>query len=85
MDSRRARHHHAAKGGNPMSETLSRDLLDRTASELVDALAGREVGALELSDAAIARIETSTGPARPPRPRTRPWRAASAARCSACR
>jgi len=41
-----------------MSETLSRDLLDRTASELVDALAGREVGALELTDAAIARIES---------------------------
>jgi amidase len=41
-----------------MSETLSRDLLDRTASELVEALAAREVGALELADAAIARIET---------------------------
>lgn len=40
-----------------MSETLSRDLLDLTATELVEALAGRKVGALELTDAAIARIE----------------------------
>jgi amidase len=41
-----------------MSETLSRDLLDRSAGELVAALAARQVGALELTDAAIARIET---------------------------
>lgn len=41
-----------------MSETLSRDLLDQTASELVAALAARRVGALELTDAAIARIES---------------------------
>jgi amidase len=40
-----------------MSETLSRDLLDQTAGELVEALATRKVGALELTDAAIARIE----------------------------
>jgi amidase len=40
-----------------MSETLSRGLLDRTAGELVAALAARQVGALELADAAIARIE----------------------------
>ena len=41
-----------------MSETLSRDLLDLTAGEIVEALAERRVGALELADAAIARIET---------------------------
>ena len=41
-----------------MSETLSRDLLDLTAGEIVAALADRKVGALELADAAIARIET---------------------------
>ena len=41
-----------------MSETLSRDVLDQTASDLVQALADRKVGALELTDAAIARIET---------------------------
>lgn len=40
-----------------MSETLSHDLLDQTAGDLVDALAARKVGALELTDAAIARIE----------------------------
>jgi len=40
-----------------MSETLSRDLLDLTAGEIVEALAGRKVGALELTDAAIGRIE----------------------------
>jgi amidase len=40
-----------------MSETISRDLLDGTASELVAALAARKVSALELTDAAIARIE----------------------------
>jgi amidase len=41
-----------------MSETLSRDTLDASATELVEALAARRVSALELADAAIARIET---------------------------
>ena len=41
-----------------MSETLSRDLQDQTAGELVRALAQRQVSALELTDAASARIET---------------------------
>jgi amidase len=41
-----------------MSETLSRDTLDSTASQLVEALAARRVSALELADAAIARIES---------------------------
>lgn len=40
-----------------MSETLNRDLLDLSAGEIVEALAARQVGALELADAAIARIE----------------------------
>ena len=40
-----------------MSETLSRDILDETAGEIVQRLAKRTVGALELTDAAIARIE----------------------------
>ncbi|HEY0646784.1 amidase family protein [Phenylobacterium sp.] len=40
-----------------MSETLNRDLLDLSAGEIVAALAARKVGALELADAAIARIE----------------------------
>ena len=40
-----------------MSETLSRDLLDLTAGEIVDALAAGKASALELTDAAIARIE----------------------------
>jgi amidase len=40
-----------------MSETLSRDLLDQSATDLAQALADREVSALELTDAAIARIE----------------------------
>ena len=40
-----------------MSETLNRDLLDQSAGEIVEALAARKVGALELTDAAIARIE----------------------------
>ncbi len=44
-----------------MSETLSRDLLDQTAGELVQALAERKVSALELTDAAIARIEDRDG------------------------
>ena len=45
-----------------MSETLSRDVLDRTAGEIVQALAARDVGALEVTDAAIARIEARDGP-----------------------
>lgn len=45
-----------------MSETLSRDLLDQSAGEIVEALAGRKVGALELTDAAIARIEDRDRP-----------------------
>lgn len=45
-----------------MSETLSRELLDQTAGELVEAVATRKVGALELTDAAIARIEQRDGP-----------------------
>lgn len=40
-----------------MSETLNRELLDLGAGALVAALAARKVGALELTDAAIARIE----------------------------
>jgi amidase len=45
-----------------MSETLNRDLLDLTATEIVGALKARKVGALELADAAIARIEARDGP-----------------------
>jgi amidase len=45
-----------------MSETLSRDLLDESATALVEALAARRVGALELAEAAIARIEARDGP-----------------------
>ncbi len=44
-----------------MSETLSRDLLDLSAGELAKALAQRRVSALELAEAAIARIETRDG------------------------
>lgn len=44
-----------------MSETASRDLLDQTAGEIVESLAARKVGALELADAAIARIEARDG------------------------
>ncbi|WP_309605593.1 amidase family protein [Phenylobacterium sp.] len=40
-----------------MSETLSRDIPDASATDLVAALAARRVSALELADAAIARIE----------------------------
>src|SRR6476646_1087746 len=41
-----------------MSETLSRDdVLDLTAGQIVEALASRKVSALEVTDAAIARIE----------------------------
>jgi amidase len=49
-------------GRTAMSETLSRDLLDLSAVDLVRALAGRKVGALELTEAAIARIEARDGP-----------------------
>lgn len=38
------------------------DLLDRSAGEIVAALATREVSAVEVTDAAIARIETRDGP-----------------------
>lgn len=41
-----------------MSETRNRDLLDQSAGAIVKALAARKVSALELTDAAIARIET---------------------------
>src|SRR5690349_11584111 len=45
-----------------MSETLSRISLDSSATELVDALAAKKVGALELTEEAIARIEARDGP-----------------------
>jgi amidase len=45
-----------------MSQTLSRDDLDATATALVAALAARRVSALELADAAMARIEARDGP-----------------------
>jgi amidase len=45
-----------------MSETLNRDTLDASASDLVAALAARRVSALELTDDAIARIEARDGP-----------------------
>lgn len=45
-----------------MSETLSRDVLDLSAGEIVEALAAGKVGALELTDRAIARIEARDGP-----------------------
>ena len=45
-----------------MSETLTRDTLDASATELAAALAARRVSALELADAAIARIEARDGP-----------------------
>ena len=45
-----------------MSETLSRDTLDASAAELVEALAGRRIGALELAEEAIARIEARDKP-----------------------
>ncbi len=44
-----------------MSEILSRDTLDASATDLVAALADRRVSALELADAAIARIEARDG------------------------
>jgi amidase len=45
-----------------MSETLSRDTLDASATDLVAALAARRVSALELAEEAIARIEARDGP-----------------------
>lgn len=45
-----------------MSETVAAADLDSTAGALVAALAARRVGALELTDAAIARIEARDGP-----------------------
>src|SRR5258706_15528336 len=45
-----------------MSETLSRDILDASATDLVAALAARRIGALELTDEAIARIGARDGP-----------------------
>lgn len=45
-----------------MSETMTRDLLDQSATALVGALAARKVSAAELTDQAIARIETRDGP-----------------------
>ncbi|HEY2751512.1 amidase family protein [Phenylobacterium sp.] len=45
-----------------MSETLSRDTLDASATDIVEALAARRVSALELADEAIARIEARDGP-----------------------
>ena len=44
-----------------MSETLSRDTLDATATSLVAALAARRVSALELAEEAISRIEARDG------------------------
>lgn len=45
-----------------MSETRNRDILDRNAGEIVQALAAREVGALEIRDAAIApSLDDSSG------------------------
>jgi len=45
-----------------LSETLKSIDLDATATELVAALCARKVSALELADAAIARIEARDGP-----------------------
>ena len=45
-----------------MSETLSRDLLDQSAGEIAAAIAAGQASALEVTDAAIARIETRDGP-----------------------
>lgn len=44
-----------------MSDTLTQDFADASATTLVDALAGGKVSALELADAAIARIEARDG------------------------
>lgn len=45
-----------------MSDTLTQDYADASATTLVAALADRKVSALELADAAIARIEARDGP-----------------------
>lgn len=44
-----------------MSDTLTQDFADASATTLVAALADRKVGALELAEAAIARIEARDG------------------------
>lgn len=44
-----------------MSDTLAQDFADASATTLVDALAAGRVSALELADAAIARIEARDG------------------------
>ncbi len=44
------------------TKTLTRNVLDRNAGEIVQAVAAREVSALEVADAAIARIEARDGP-----------------------
>ncbi len=44
-----------------MSDTLTQDFADASATTLVDALASGKVSALELADAAIARIEARDG------------------------
>jgi amidase len=44
-----------------VSDTLAQDFADASATTLVDALAARQVSALELADAAIARIEARDG------------------------
>lgn len=44
-----------------MSDTLTEDFADASATALVSALAARRVSALELADAAIARIEARDG------------------------
>jgi amidase len=45
-----------------MSETLTKDLVRASAGELAQALAARQVSAVELADAAIGRIEALDGP-----------------------
>jgi amidase len=45
-----------------MSETIARDLLDQSATDLIAALATREVSSAELTDQAIARIEARDPP-----------------------
>ena len=45
-----------------MPETQNRELLDLTAGELVVLLSTRKASALELTDAAIERIESRDGP-----------------------
>ncbi|HYE47711.1 MAG TPA: amidase family protein, partial [Caulobacter sp.] len=45
-----------------MSQTLTPELLDQSAGAIVEALAARRASALELTEAAIARIEARDGP-----------------------